>query len=74
METHNSIEEGISTHCPICMRPVTKVVSSDKKPDCELDCESEYYYHAGSKLIKIKHPVGAWEQNAGKENAESLPN
>lgn len=58
----------MQTQCPICQKPVIKVIETDHEVKNGVICESEFYihYHYGGndKLIKIKNPTGAWEKLA----------
>jgi len=58
----------MQTQCPICQKPVIKVIETDTEIKNGIVCESEFYIHyhyAGNdKLIKIKNPIGAWEKLA----------
>lgn len=58
----------MQTQCPICQKPVIKVIETDHEIKNGVICESEFYihYHYGGndKLIKIKNPTGAWEKLA----------
>ncbi len=52
--------ESIFCSCPICGRPVKKVIETDWEPQNMVECESEYYshyiYNGEHKLVKFNTP------------------
>lgn len=54
MQDNNN--QGVETYCPICSKPVLKVVESDKEPKTgTIHCANEYMVHVDYKLIKFKN-------------------